>query len=102
MAPWGGKVSERKVAAALRFDPETDAAPEIVAVGQGHVAETILEVAEAAGVVIYKDPPLARALGQLELGSHIPPELYRAVAEVLVFVYDLDQQSDKAASGLAS
>lgn len=87
-------MSERKIAAAIRFDQEVDAAPEVVAVGQGLVAETILEVAEAAGVVVYKDPPLARALGQLELGSHIPPELYRAVAEVLVFVYDLDQKSE--------
>lgn len=88
-------MAERKVAAAIKFDYPEDQVPQVVATGQGELADYIVEVAEEHGVVVYKDPPLAKALGQLELGDRIPPALYRAVAEVLAFVYSLDQDPER-------
>jgi flagellar biosynthesis protein len=88
-------LAEQKVAAAIKFDHPEDTVPQVVAAGHGALAEYIVEVAEEHGVTVYKDPPLARALGQLELGDRIPPALYRAVAEVLAFVYSLDQDNQR-------
>lgn len=87
--------AEEKQATALKYDIQSEGAPEVVATGSGEIAEEIVRVAEESGVSVYKDPTLAKALGQLELGSLVPPELYKAVAEVLVFVYSLDQAHKK-------
>lgn len=87
--------AEPRLATALKYDIGRDESPRIVATGSGAVAEEILGVAEEHAVPVYKDPPLAKALGQLELGSMVPPEMYQAVAEVLVFVYSLDQAHKK-------
>ena len=84
-------LSEIKLASALKYDYSKDDVPSVVASGQGEVAEEIISVAKEFDIPIYKDPPLAKALGQLEIGSIIPEELYKAVAEILVFVYKLDQ-----------
>lgn len=86
---------ELKQATALKYDLQQDQAPEVVATGSGDIAEEIVRVAEESSVPVYKDPSLAKALGQLELGSLVPPELYKAVAEVLVFVYSVDQAHKK-------
>lgn len=77
----------RRRAAALRYDGR--AAPSLVASGRGHVAEAILEAARLAGVPVMEDADLVHALDALELGSEVPPELYRAVAEALVWAYRL-------------
>lgn len=90
------KKEEKKRATALKFDHPDNKAPEITATGSGEDAEYIVAVAEEFEVPVYKDPPLAKALGQLEVGDLVPPELYTAVAEVLAFVYSLDQNQDKA------
>jgi len=90
-----GKPEEVKQATALKYDLRQSDAPEVVATGSGDIAEEIVRVAEENAIPVYKDPSLARALGQLELGSLVPPELYKAVAEVLVFVYSLDQAHKK-------
>ena len=90
------KPAELKQATALKYDlKSSESAPEVVATGSGEIAEEIVRVAEENEVTVYKDPTLAKALGQLELGSLVPPELYKAVAEVLVFVYSLDQAHKK-------
>ncbi len=74
-------------AVALRYSPEL-AAPEVVAKGMDLVAFKIREIAKDAGVAVIPDPPLARALhASVEVGDHIPEELYEAVAQVLAFVY---------------
>jgi flagellar biosynthesis protein len=69
----------------------------VVASGQSLVAERILEAARAAGVPIHEDAPLADALSQLELGDEVPPELWQAVAEVLVWALKLDRVARGAA-----
>lgn len=77
-------------AVALRYVPEETEAPVVVAKGKGYLAERIKEAARRHGVVIYEDPPLARALYRaVEVGRAIPEELYQAVAEVLAFVWRL-------------
>ncbi|MBQ8699241.1 MAG: flagellar biosynthesis protein FlhB [Schwartzia sp.] len=76
-------------AVALRY-AEGMRAPEVVAKGQDLVAQKIKEVAREAGVVIVENKPLARALfASVEIGETVPPDLYKAVAEVLAYVYHL-------------
>jgi flagellar biosynthesis protein len=77
-------------AVALRYKPDTDAAPRVVAKGRRHMAETILAVARQHHVPVHEDPNLVAVLDALDLNLEIPPELYRAVAEVLAFVYRLN------------
>lgn len=76
------------VAVALRYDQATMSAPVVLAKGSGSMAERIRAVARSAGVMIVENPPLARALhAAVPLGQRIPTELYKAVAEVLAFVW---------------
>ena len=75
-------------AVALQYDQE--GAPTVLATGEGEVARLIKERAEAAGVPLVEDPKLSYLLSKIPLGDEIPPELYRAVAEVLVFVLRLE------------
>jgi len=76
-----------KLAVALEYD--RTGAPRVVAKGKGALGEKIIEVAKANDVPIEENEVLAGALSNVELGDEIPPELYRAVAEVLVFVLRL-------------
>lgn len=80
-------VNPTHFAVALRYDG-TKSAPEIVAKGQDLIAAHIRREAEAAGVPIVSDPPLARSLhATVEIGELVPEELFQAVAELLAFVY---------------
>jgi flagellar biosynthesis protein len=83
-----------KRATALRY-AEGSEAPEVVATGRGEIARKILEAAEGAGVPVRRDPALVEALAKLEVGRFIPPELYVAVAEALVWAYRLDGKASK-------
>lgn len=80
------------VAAALRYHPDKDQAPVIVAGGKGRVADFIKEVATENDIPIYKDENLAQALVQLGVGAQIPEELYEVVAEILIFVAKIDKR----------
>jgi flagellar biosynthesis protein len=84
------KKEKPKQAAALRYDRAKDSAPRVVAKGRGQVAENIIAVARERGVPLHEDPNLAETLNALDLETEIPPELYRAVAEVLAFIYRLN------------
>jgi len=68
-----------------------DAAPRVVAKGRADVAERILAIAEEHHIPVYEDRNLAFLLDALELDMEIPPELYRAIAEVLAFIYSLNK-----------
>ncbi|SDG15983.1 flagellar biosynthesis protein FlhB [Desulfosporosinus hippei] len=85
-------------AVALRYDAKVQSAPFVVAKGQDQVALKMRELAKEYGIVIMENKPLARALyAQVEIGQGIPADLYKAVAEVLAFVYRLKKK--KRASG---
>ncbi len=76
------------IAVALKYDPREMAAPMVVAKGQRLIAEKIKEIARESGVPVVENRPLARSLFKLvEVGNYIPNTLYRAVAEVLAYVY---------------
>jgi flagellar biosynthetic protein FlhB len=78
------------LAIAIRFNAEEMIAPLVLAKGAGHVAQRIKEIAIEHQVPLVEDKPLAQALYKMvELGDYIPAELYRAVAEVLAYVYRL-------------
>jgi len=84
---------DRKKAAALSYDRDRDAAPRVVAKGSGFTAEKILQLATEHHIPIKEDPRLIEVLSQLDLYQEIPPELYRAVAEILAFVYRAAKKS---------
>ena len=75
----------RQKAVALKYNPEKNGAPIIVASGMGYMAERITETALEAGVPVYEDDSLATMLTQLKLGSEIPRELYQAIVEIYVY-----------------
>jgi flagellar biosynthesis protein len=81
-----------KRAAALKYDQDAGGAPKVVAAGAGLIAERIIEIAREQGVMVREDPALAEALARLELEQEIPPELFVAVAEVLVWAYGLEKK----------
>ena len=81
-------------AIALQYNPG-DEAPTIVASGMGIVADKIIEKAKESDVPLYEDSKLANTLSKLEIGDMIPPELYGVVAEILVFVDNLDRLKGK-------
>lgn len=85
----------KEIATALRYEPEKDGAPVVVAAGRGRKAQQIKKIARETGVPLYQDQTLARTLHDLGVGMEIPPELYEAVAKVLVFVAGLDQKAGK-------
>lgn len=85
---------KQKTAVAVAYEPG-DVAPKILAAGKGAVAERIIETAKASDVPFYQDNKLADTLAKLEIGSTIPPELYEVVAEILVFVDDMDRMKGK-------
>jgi flagellar biosynthesis protein len=77
-------------AAAIHYDQAKNMAPRVVAKGKGHIAEQIVRLARENDVPLHEDRNLANVLEAMELESEIPAELYRAVAEVLVFIYRLN------------
>ena len=79
-------------AVALRYHPEEDAAPIVLAKGMDELALRIVKVAEENKVAVIENVPLARALyADAELDQEIPPELYNPVAEVLVYIFRLNE-----------
>ena len=79
--------SKNQLAVALHYD--RTGAPRVVAKGRGSLGEKIIEVARANNIPIEENEVLAGPLSHVELGDEIPAELYKAVAEVLVFVLRL-------------
>ncbi|KVE33334.1 EscU/YscU/HrcU family type III secretion system export apparatus switch protein [Burkholderia sp. TSV86] len=83
-----------KRAAVLAYDAKGgDAAPRVVAKGYGLVAERIIERARDAGLYVHTAPEMVSLLMQVDLDARIPPPLYRAVAELLAWLYALDRGS---------
>jgi flagellar biosynthesis protein len=79
--------TKSQLAVALHYDKS--GAPRVVAKGRGSIGEKIIEVAKAHDIPIEQNEVLAGALSNVELGDQIPAELYKAVAEVLIFVLRL-------------
>ncbi|MGI6039084.1 MAG: flagellar biosynthesis protein FlhB [Clostridiales bacterium] len=81
-------------AVAIKYDPDADSAPRVVAKGAGYLALRIIEEAEKHGVIVTENRTLARGLYEaVEIEQEIPSEFYHAVAETLVFVYRLREEA---------
>lgn len=87
-----GPESKKPLAVAIGYDEKSMNAPQVMASGQGYLAERIIEAAKEFNIPVEHDPVLAQALGQLDLGQEIPPELYRVIAEILVFIMETDKK----------
>jgi flagellar biosynthesis protein len=83
----------RKKAVALKYKRGADPAPRLVAKGSGPAADKIIQIAKAHGIHIQEDAALVEVLSSLDLFQEIPPPLYRAVAEILAFVYLLNKKA---------
>ncbi len=82
------------VAVAIKYDGDTMAAPKIVAKGADYLALRIRQIAAEFGIPIVQRPPLARAIYEsVEVGEYVPERLYRAIAEILAYVYELTGRS---------
>jgi len=89
------------LAVAVKYDKETGSAPKVVAKGAGLIAERIKEIAKENGVPVIENKPLARSLFKfVEIGVEVPETLYKAVAEMLAYVYGLKNKksSNKGSS----
>lgn len=83
---------DSREAAALKYDPNEGAAPVVVALGTGFAADRIVEAARENNVQVVRDEKLSQVLQRLSVGDEIPEELYKVVAEVLVFVSSMDEK----------
>lgn len=90
----------RQKATALGYEPQVDKAPKVLASGQGLIAEKIIAIAKQNNIPIREDPALATALSVLDIGQEIPPELYAVIAEVLAYVYRI--QNKKISDNIAA
>jgi flagellar biosynthesis protein len=84
--------NESRQVVALRYEPKRESAPRVVAKGRGYLADKILELAREHNVPIRQDRNLLQVLSRLDLNEEIPPEIYKAVAEILAFIYRLNNR----------
>ncbi|MCK8823870.1 EscU/YscU/HrcU family type III secretion system export apparatus switch protein [Fuchsiella alkaliacetigena] len=87
------KNKEKKKAVALKYDLKENEAPQVIAKGNQKTAQKIIEKAKENEIPIHKDPDLVENLIKLDLKEEIPEELYQVVAEVLSFIYQLDNKA---------
>ena len=82
-------IDPTREAIALAYS-QTDAAPRVVARGKGLVAEQIIARAKEHGVYVHESPELVALLIQVDIDEHIPPQLYMAIAELLAWLYRIE------------
>ena len=80
-----------KSAISLQYQKEINSAPKITARGEGWVAEKIIEIAQERNIPIRKDKDLLNLLSEIDLGREVPESLYKVVAELLAWVYQLNK-----------
>jgi len=86
----------RQLAIALAYQAG-QSAPKVVAKGKGLIAQAIIERARDAGVYVHESPEMVSLLMQVDLDQHIPPQLYLAVAELLAWIYGLENGKNGSA-----
>jgi flagellar biosynthesis protein len=96
----GEQETQRLAAAAFGHDSaDADRPPRLLAKGYGELAERIIERAQEAGLYVHRSPELISLLMRVDLGAHIPPALYRAVAELLAWVHQMELDAIAARQG---
>jgi flagellar biosynthesis protein len=86
------KEDKDKKAVALKYEMAKDRAPRVTAKGKGLIAQRIIEIAEENNIPLHQDKELTQVLEALDLDTEIPTELFRAVAEVLAFIYRMNKK----------
>lgn len=86
------KASKKSEVVALKYNRKEDNAPKVVAKGKGYVAEQILELARQNNIPVREDTELLQVLSTLDLNREVPPHVYQVVAELLAFVYSVNQK----------
>lgn len=82
---------KRKSVVAIKYDAKKAPAPKVIAKGEGLVGEKILALARENNVPIKKDPDLIQILSQVDIDEEIPASVYQIVAELLVFIYQINK-----------
>jgi flagellar biosynthesis protein len=93
--------TDAKRAVAMAYTGAHDGTPRVVAKGSGITAEAIISLARESGVYVHQSAELVNLLMQVDLDSEIPPELYQAVAELLAWLYAMDQRMPTGGLGLS-
>lgn len=86
------KKNKRLSAVSLKYDRHENKAPIITAKGEGHIANKIISLAKENNIPIKEDPDLVQLLSQVDLNNEIPASLYKVVAELLSFIYKLNNE----------
>lgn len=86
---------DKEKAVALRYDKKKDNAPKVLGKGQGEIAKNIIKLAKKHEIPIKKDEDLVELLSKVEINKEIPPNLYKAVAEVFSFLYRITNDKRK-------
>lgn len=81
---------QRALAVALKYTPG-DQAPVVVAKGRGLIADEIIARAKEHGIYVHEAPALVALLSEVDMDQHIPPQLYVVVAELLAWLYGIEQ-----------
>lgn len=87
------KSLRQKKTAALKYDPKTDSAPVVTAKASGIAAKKLLRKAREENIPIENNEDLVEVLAKIKIGDEIPEELYKVIAEILSFVYKLEDLS---------
>jgi len=82
----------REKAVALQYDKEKSSAPKVTAKGEGYTAQNIIKIAKMHDIPIKKDEDLVELLSNLEVDREVPPEMYKAIAEVFSYIYTLTKK----------
>ena len=90
------KKEKQQKAVALKYDQSKDATPKVAAKGKGAIAEKIMAIAKEHGIPIREDADMVELLSRLDLDEEIPASLYKAVAEILAFIYKVNNSIAKA------
>jgi flagellar biosynthesis protein len=85
-------MSKNRKAVALKYKMFTDNAPIVVAKGRGFIAEKIIDIAKANKIPIREDDDLVSVLSKVDLMGEVPPELYSIIAEILVYIYRVNNK----------
>lgn len=81
-------------AVALNYDIQNDDAPIVTAKGSGEIAKKIIKIAQENNIPIKQDEDLVELLSKLELDTQIPPQMYKAIAEIFRFIYKVGQSNN--------
>lgn len=82
----------KEKAVALKYNAELNGAPKVTAKGEGFTAENIIKIAKLHDIPIKKDEDLVELLSQLDVDREVPPEMYKAIAEVFSFIYKMTKK----------